>query len=99
VSEFNVSTAAVSAAGARLGTLSAGMDEAVARVGGCSGAAAGTPLHGAFEELLGKWMGVLPRFGEASDRMSGAVSGAAGAYTTTDTGIAGAAAGEESGGE
>jgi hypothetical protein len=76
VSEFNVSTAAVSAAGARLGALSAGMDEAVARIGGCSGAAAGTPLHGAFEDLLGQWMSVLPRFGEAGDRLAGAVSGA-----------------------
>jgi hypothetical protein len=61
---------------------------------GCSGAAAGTPLHGEFEALLGRWAGVLPRFGEAGDRLSGAVSGAAGAYATTDEGVAGAAAGE-----
>jgi hypothetical protein len=95
VSEFNVSTGAVSSAGARLSTLSAGTDEAASRIGGCSGAAAGTPLAGALEESLGKWMEVLPRFGESSDRLSGAVTGASGAYTATDTGVAQAASGGE----
>lgn len=95
MSEFNVVTTAVSTAGVRLSTLSAGTDEAASRIGGCSGAAAGTPLEGAFEGLLGKWMDVLPRFGESSDRLSGAVSGAAGAYTATDAGVADAAASGE----
>lgn len=87
MSELSVIPGAVSDAGARLGALSDGVAEAIGRIGACSGAAAGTPLHDAFEGMLGHWTSVLPHFGESGDRLSGALTDAGAAYVAVDSSV------------
>jgi hypothetical protein len=92
VSEFSVTPGAVSEAGARLGALSGGIEEAIGRIASCSGAAGNTPLHGAFEGMLGHWGSVLPHFGSSGERLSGALAGAAAAYSTVERSVGESAA-------
>jgi hypothetical protein len=91
MSEFSVLTSSLTDAGARLGGISGSVNEIQAHVAGCSGAASGTPLDGAMEDLLGQWSATLPHFALAGDRLSNAVTCAATNYTGVDTAVAGAA--------
>jgi hypothetical protein len=95
MSEFSVVSDAVAAAGTRLGSISTGIDEIHGRLGGQSGAAAGTPADGAIEAMLARWSAVLPQFGRAGDSLSGAVSEAVHSYLGTDAAVAAAATSEQ----
>jgi hypothetical protein len=88
MSSFDVAPESVSGAGARLTGISADIDDAIGRIAGCSGAAEGTPLHGAFEGMLGQWSSALPHFGASSTSLSGALTGAAATYSGVDTALA-----------
>jgi hypothetical protein len=93
VSHFQVTPGSVQDAGSRLQGIAGQVLSAHGAIGGCSGAAAGTPGAEAFEGLMGHWAAVLPHFALSGAALSGAVGGAAEAYSATDVGIAVAADG------
>lgn len=92
MSTFRVTPAAIAEAAGRLGAISSGVDGLHGRLGAHSGAAAGTPLDGALDGLIGHWAQVLPVFALAGERLTGAVGGAAAAYTVSDAAVGGACA-------
>lgn len=93
MSSFHVVPGAVNGAGARLSPIAGEVLTAHGALGGCSGAAAGTPGADAFEALLGHWAAALPHFALSGATLSAAVSDAAESYGATDAGIGIAAQG------
>lgn len=94
---FEVVPNAVTDAATRISSISGGVRKVHARLGACSGAAAGTPADDAVTGLLGQWNSVLPRFAAAADSLTFALGAAAQAYQTTDADVAAAADGSGSG--
>lgn len=95
MSEFSVVTSMVDGMSARLGVISADVDELHGQAGAHSTAAAQTPLDGALSGLMGDWAAMLPHFGLAGDRLQGAMRGAAGAYQAADADVGNAAGASE----
>jgi hypothetical protein len=91
MSEFSVVTSMVDGMSARLGVISADVDELHGQASAHVSAAAQTPLHGPLSGLMGDWAAMLPHFGLAGDRLQGAMRGAAGAYRAADAAVGDAA--------
>jgi len=89
MSEFLVTPEDLSAAAGRLGAINGGVEELCGYVGGCAGAAAGTPAEGAFDGMLTHFSSVLPHFGIAGECLSEAVAGAGVDYQSSDDDVAG----------
>ena len=88
MSEFVVAPEEVIAASARLTAIGSEVEDLYGHLSGCTGAAAGTPTEGAFDDLLGHFSAMLPHFGLAGEHLGLAVAGAGRSYSSCDENVA-----------
>jgi hypothetical protein len=90
MSEFLVRPEDVITAAGRLTAIGCEVDELYSHLSRCSGAAAGTPTEGEFDDLLGHFSAMLPQFGLAGQHLGVALAGAGRSYSSCDGDVAGA---------
>ena len=90
MSEFTVGVGEIAAAAARLGSISADVQDAGSRMIGHASAGAGTSGEAAVTAFVTGFARALPQFGLSVERLHGAVSAGGQAYAHTEEGIAAA---------